>query len=399
MRKLPLLILAIVLLFVGTFQVVFALSPEEQQAQDLQKQISEYEAKVTELKNQGKTLALQVSVMNNQIKLTELRMASTRQLIAKLTSDIGLLSGKIDTLEGKLGEVSEVLLNRLVVSYKVGRVDPVSLVFASDGFSDFISRTKYIYVAQEHDRKLLFELEQTKINYNNQKDVFTTKQEEQKKLEVQLEKLSRDLVQQKKDKEILLDVTRNDERRYQDLLARARAEFEAIQGIVAGKGQETQVGSVSEGQKIASVISGSSCNSGGTHVHFIVSKNGATENPFSHLKGGIDSENCSGSSCGSGDGDSFNPSGSWNWPIEPKIKLTQGYGSTWAVHHTYVGTIYNFHNGIDIVGSSSDVKAVRAGTLYRGSYVGYNGCSLKYVRVDHGDSDLDTFYLHINYVI
>jgi len=40
---------------------------------------------------------------------------------------------------------------------------------------------------------------------------------------------------------------------------------------------------------------------------------------------------------------------------------------------------------------------VRSGTLFRGSYTGWNGCKLRYVRVDNDDSNLDTFYLHINY--
>jgi murein DD-endopeptidase MepM/ murein hydrolase activator NlpD len=62
-----------------------------------------------------------------------------------------------------------------------------------------------------------------------------------------------------------------------------------------------------------------------------------------------------------------------------------------------VGRIYGFHNGIDIIGPSPEIKAVRAGTLFRGSYVGSAGCSLRYVRVDHDENDLDTFYLHVNY--
>jgi murein DD-endopeptidase MepM/ murein hydrolase activator NlpD len=159
---------------------------------------------------------------------------------------------------------------------------------------------------------------------------------------------------------------------------------------------ETEAGKVSANSRIASIIQGASCNSSAAHLHFIVSQNGIAQNPFSHLSS-VESENCSGSSCGSGDGDQFNPSGSWSWPISPKITMNQGYGSTWAVRNTWVGGIYNFHNGIDINGSSSEVRAVRDGTLYQGSYKGKNGCNLRYVRVDHSDSDLDTFYLHINY--
>ena len=206
-----------------TLSVTFA-----QSQNDLTKQIKEYEEKLSQLQNQSKTLSLQISVMNNQIKLTQLRIESTKQLIIKLGNDVTLLGGKIDTLEGKLKDVSEVLLNRIVVSYQIGTVDPITLLFSSDGFSDYVSRTEYIQVAQEHDRKLLFELEQTKINYNNQKNILKTKQDEQKKLSAQLEGLSRDLDQQKKSKETLLAETQGSEATYQKLLAQAQAQLRAL---------------------------------------------------------------------------------------------------------------------------------------------------------------------------
>ena len=77
--------------------------------------------------------------------------------------------------------------------------------------------------------------------------------------------------------------------------------------------------------------------------------------------------------------------------------MNQGFGATWAVNNTWVGRIYRFHNGIDIHSDISDVKAVRDGKLYRGSYAGINSCALKYVRVHHSEGDYDTYYLHVNY--
>jgi len=85
-------------------------------------------------------------------------------------------------------------------------------------------------------------------------------------------------------KQKLLIETENDEKKYQQLLDIARAEFEAIQNVLAGGGNETQVGGVSEGQTIAALIEGSSCNSNGTHLHFSVTQNGETKNPFSYLR-------------------------------------------------------------------------------------------------------------------
>lgn len=363
---------------------------------ELQKEIDELQKKVSELQGQEKTLSSQIAVMDSQIKLTQLRINSVKQQILDLTENIEAANKKISTLEDSLSNLTKVLANRIAVTYEVGSVNSLHLLLSSSNVSDFFKRASYLKIVQANDKKLIFATQQAKNDYANQKEIFEDKKKKVEALKKQLEGYTAQLDQEKKAKQSLLDATRNDERRYQDLLARARAEFEAIQGIVAGRGQETEIKNVSEGERIATIIPGSSCNSSATHLHFIVSRGGNTENPFNYLKS-VDYENCSGSSCGSGDGDPFSPSGSWNWPIDPQIKFTQGYGSTWAIKYTWVGQIYNFHNGLDFAGSSYDVKAVRSGKLYQGSYTGYAGCRLRYVKVVHEDG-LEALYLHVNYV-
>lgn len=398
----------VILFFLSVFlkETVYAETPTptsvssantNQAQQDLENKISDLQNKIKDSQGQQKTLSSQISIMNNQILLTQLRVDSTKQQILFIEVDIDTTTKKITTLEASLNNLTKILLNRIVATYQISSTQPFYVLLSSDSPSNFMTRLSYLKVVQEHDKKLIYATEQAKNDYITQKSIFETKKKKAVTLKTQLESYTMQLASEQKAKQTLLGVTKNDEKRYQDLLARARAEFEAIQGIVAGKGIETQIGDVGEGQKIASVISGASCNSSGSHLHFVVSRNGTTESPFGYLKSGIDFQNCSGSSCGSSDADSFNPTGSWNWPIDPTIKFVQGYGSTWATgNDPIIRQIYSFHNGIDISGGS-DVKAVQAGTLYQGSYNGYNGCRLRYVRVHHKDSGLDTFYLHINY--
>ncbi len=351
---------------------------------DLESRIACYESNIVKLKESSKTLSNQIAQFDAQIRLTTLKISQTE-------AKINLLSGRIDQLTGSLESLNNAFNKRVVETYKMARMgSPLALAFSQSSLSEVFSTYSYLKKIQDADRNLLVRLQKAQDAYEEEKL-------DQEDLQRQLEEQKKNLDNQKAAKAYFLAATKNDEKKYQQLLAQARAEYEAIQAIIAGRGTETEVGNVNEGQKIATIIQGASCNSGGTHLHFIVRKqNNSTENPFNYLRGGIDFENCSGSSCGSSDGDLFNPSGSWNWPVQPKIKFTQGYGNTWAIKNTWVGRIYNFHNGIDINSlSSSEVKAVRAGKLYQGSY--NVGCKLKYVRVDHDDSDLDTLYLHINY--
>jgi peptidoglycan hydrolase CwlO-like protein len=367
-------------------------------SEELQKQIQELSQKLNDTRNKKASLTNEIVYMDTQITIAQLKVQQTSARVTEMTEEIKNLAEKIITLEGSLDTISEVFIDRVIATYKTGKIPTFLLLTNGNGTSDLVSRTAYLKRIQEHDKKLMYEVQATKTDFQDQKVLLEDKKVELNTLKATLQQQQIVLDEQKKNKESVLELTKNDERKYQELLASAKAELEAIQAIVAGEGTETDSGSVNEGDQIASVIQGPSCNSSGAHLHFIVRGSGdSVQNPFSYLSG-IGHENCSGSSCGSGDADPFNPSGDWRWPIESTIRFVQGYGSTWAVHNTWVGRIYSFHNGIDIVSTSSfTVYAVKSGTLYRGSYSGSNGCALRYVRVDHKDSDLDSLYLHVNY--
>jgi len=354
----------------------------------------ELKEKIAQAQGQQKTLANAIDYLDDKVALTLTQISQTKEELKVLENDIALLSVKIDRIDIDLTQVSHLLITRISASYKRSRIKPVFMFFSSNGFADFLERLKYLKSIQQNDRKILIELQTSRNTHQDQKDEKKKKQEEMEALQQQLSQQKKTLDQQKVVKADLLRQTQNDEARYQQLLASARSELSAIQAIIAGQGTETELGQVKTGDKIATVIQGSSCNSSGTHLHFIVAQNKSIKNPFSYLKS-TDHINCSGpGECSSGD--DFNPSGSWDWPINPRIRFSQGFGDTWAVHNTWVGQIYSFHNGIDIKSeSSSVVKAVKNGNLFRGSYTGQGGCGLGYVRVAHDEGDFETYYFHV----
>ncbi|KKQ51323.1 MAG: hypothetical protein US72_C0018G0015 [Microgenomates group bacterium GW2011_GWC1_38_12] len=350
MSKIKKALLVLLLTFFFVRPIFVAAESESEKLERLSNEIEQYEQELGKLKSQASTLSNQIAQYDAQIRLTTLKIAQTEEKIL-------LLGGRIDQLETSLTALTKAFTSRVVYTYKMSRLNEayLMLIFSSD-LNSAISSFHYLQKIQEADRDLLVRLEKAQVDYRDQKS-------DQEELQGQLEEQKSVLGAQKTAKAVLLEQTRNDERRYQQLLSAVRAEFEAIQAILAGKGQEEEVGKVSVGQRIASIIQGASCNSSGSHLHFIIRQGTATQNPFSYLRSGIDYENCSGSSCGSNDGDPFSPTGGWDWPINR---------------------------------NSTEVKAVKTGTLFRGSY-GTGSCRLRYVRVDHEDSDLDTLYLHINY--
>jgi len=396
--RLPLrLFLFAVLISILLFNLPFSLKAEtkcdqvaeDQKADCLSDLIKEYESKIGELQGKQKTLATTIQVLDNQIILTLTQISATEANIVQLNNEIRELSFKIGQLNDVLTDVSQVLSARIEETYKRLLISPVHFLFSADGFADFLSRLEYLRSAQYHDRELLYNMEEARLNFDQQKTLKEQKQQELEVLQKRLNSQKLLLGQQKASKQELLLITKNDEQTFQGLLATAQAEFRAIQAILAGKGDETEVGVVNEGENIARVMTSGpnlyACSTG-PHLHFEVSKNGGHLNPFQLL------------SSKSLDWDNSDPpqngSGSWSWPLNDPISITQGYGET-AYSSRYTN---NIHTGVDMVNKSNySVKTVKKGKLFRGSISCSDGL-LQYVRVKHENEDYNTYYLHVDYI-
>lgn len=353
------------------------------------------ESKLQEVTAQKSTLSSTIKIFTSKIAIQEVNITQTIAEIAKLEREVDLLGQRIETLDFSLDQLTGMLLARVQHHYKQQKEQPSILVDLNRGIGGATTHAKYIQQASGQTAQIMHLAEAQRQVYDQQKDQKQIKQDQLAVKQKLLQDQKQELDSQKAAQQRLLTQTQNSEAEYQKQLAAVLAEYRAIQAIISGGGKENKVGDVKAGDSVASVINGRSCNSSNTHLHFMVTKNGVAQNPFTYLKS-IDARNCSGSSCDSSDGDAFNPSGSWEWPVAGPITLNQGYGSTWAVRHTWVSRIYSLHNGIDINGSSSTVRAVADGTLIRGVFSGGGGCALQYVKIKHAD-DLITWYLHVDY--
>jgi len=345
---------------------------------------------VMELENiqkEKESLAKAISLMETQERTTRVKINQTISKINTLEVEIATLSGKISQLDSSLNFISKVFIGRIKQTYKIGLINPLTLLFSSQDFGSFLSKYKYLKAAQLHDRDLLLSMEETKMNYDEQKKLKEEMQAEMTALRKQLEIQKANLVAQIANRKLLLEQTKGKESEYQRLLDSTRAELEAIQNIIAGKGECVEAKKVNQGERVASIIYGASACSTGTHLHFEVRENGDLRNPFSYLKN-INLIDNSG-------GDSHTANGNWDWPLNEPIKFNQGYGSDTAAIRAKI-VWYKFHTGIDIVSDDRTVKAVKPGTLYQCA-IACGGGTLRYVYLRHDEGNFKTYYLHVNY--
>lgn len=387
MRLAKLLFLLITSIFITGFAFFYPVRADEtsDKAQNLQNEIRDLENKIAETQDRSKTLSSQITYMDSQIRLTQLQITDTENKISNLEDEIASLSAKIQNLEISLNQLSHLLLERISQTYKKGKIGYLELFFSANNFSDFLTRFKYIQTVQAHDKTLMYQIQDAKNTFTEKRQVREEKKAQAEELKKRLLTQKSTLDKQKSEKDHLLTLTKNDEKRYQELLSKARAEYEAIESALRRALLELKNGSpIEKGKDIALIgNTGYPVCSTGTHLHFEITKNGERQNPTDYLKNtSVEWDNAP-------DG-SFSFNGDWDWPVE-NPRITQGYGMTyWARTGFYNG---NPHTGIDITSTNPVIKAPKNGTLYKGSSA-CGSVGINYAAVDHGDGII-SWYWHV----
>lgn len=337
-----------------------------QDASELQNKIDQYSQKLTELKKSKDTLSNQINILNSQIDLTLLKISQTENTIKVLEAEIAELTIKISDLDVTLNELSSVYIQQINQNYKLQKRLPQFLIFLTNSFNHGLEQYKYLTTIQKNSQNTLVNLETVRTNYDNEKEKKRIKQSELEVLQKNLASQKDSLAKQKQSKAYLLEVTKNDEKNYQQLKKAAEEELRALLNAkFVGKRE------VKKGEALG--LMGNTGYSFGAHLHF-----GLYDLPESKLASWSYQND-------------IDPSGyisANRWPMGGTIRITQERGVTFFSKN-YSD---NFHHGIDMVSDNTTIVAVNDGVAY---FYRNAGSSLgNHVKLFHPDGKM-TLYLHM----
>ena len=355
-----------VLIFISFFFLVI-FSIQAQDTTDLQKKINEYQEKLQQLKQQKNTLSSQIQYMDTQIYLTGLQISATEQKIVETAKEINLLGSRIEGLDQSLDYLSKLLIKRVVEGYKKRPFSVFSLILDNKNANDFLNQVKYLKTAQTNNQKLLYTVQETKTNYEEQKKLREEKKTELDKLTETLNYQKQSLDNQRIQKQKLLADTQNDEKVYQRRLADAQRELSQVQGAASVLQDATPI-QVKKGEFIGT--QGNTGYSFGDHLHYGIYNYSSISQISTgnwYYNNWIDPSEILSSKtvrwetgCESSSSRTVG-NGNFEWPMDPSA-ISQGSGITCYSNTYYKG---NPHPAWDMWGSiGTAIRASEEGKAY-----------------------------------
>lgn len=195
---------------------------------------------IAQAQSQAQTLSSQIQSMDSQIALYQGRIAAAKQEMAGLIIDINTTQQQINTLQTALKGLIKVLVNRIVATYEVGSIQPLQVLLTSGNAQNFLTRLNYLKLVQTHDKQLLYDTQQAKVDYSSQQNIFEQQKQQVQALQNQLEAYNTQLSQEEQSEKVLLAQTQGSEATYASLLSQAQAQLSALASFATSQaaGQE-----------------------------------------------------------------------------------------------------------------------------------------------------------------
>lgn len=216
------------------------ISEKRQEVEKIGSKIESLEADIATKKEQSASLSNQISILNIEIQKTEKEIEKTSKEIEETNLEIQTVQLQIKKKEQAIEKQRDILTEFIWVLYKYDQKNPVEILLGYDSLSDFMDQVEYLKLFQNKVKAVLDKLQDLKKELEWKNTELNSKKSELEDLKVRLKQEKERLSLEKYGRTRLLEITKKEEIKYQELLQKAREEYEKVNAEIAATQKELQ---------------------------------------------------------------------------------------------------------------------------------------------------------------
>ncbi len=201
--------------------------------EQLDKRKKEYTREINKKREEAKTLANELSIIENKVARAEIEIENTKAQIKEVNLEVKKTEIEIDNKTGKIEQEKKNIANIIKLIYKESDASTLEILLLNDSLADFLNRVKYLEDINKEMGDSLDQLKKLKTELEKEKVVLDAKNEDLSKLKSELERNKVALENEKDNKNYILEETKNSESQYQSLLAAAKKEQDSAEAEIA----------------------------------------------------------------------------------------------------------------------------------------------------------------------
>ncbi len=200
--------------------------------QILEDQRQEYLKSVKEKRSTAANLENQIALINGEIKFTETNIKQTEAKLAQVSLEIEKSNKEIMVKQSDISREKEILSVLFRELYKNGNDNIIKVLVENDNLSDVIDDASNLVQIQGKINTILIDLKNAKERVEWQRQEQISKKEEFDTLKINLAQENLELAAGRASKKSLMDKTRGEKSKYEDLLKRVNEQRNEILGNI-----------------------------------------------------------------------------------------------------------------------------------------------------------------------
>lgn len=188
------------------------------QAEDLQQKQEAYSVALKEKQAEKADLTNQLAILDNQIAEQQLQIESLQVDVDRTNLEIKKTNLEIIDKQEQMDKAKEHVAVVLKLLYKQDRANALEILLMNNSFSEFMNQVKYLEDVNGELSDSLTALQSYKDQLDKQKTALEEKTKELAKLMTDMTEKKVVLDEQKNNKNIVLEQTKNSEQEYQNLI-------------------------------------------------------------------------------------------------------------------------------------------------------------------------------------